>query len=596
MGKKKAEALRRRVGHQREQNRQQRKSRSAEIQRASRLKLDASSLESAFNARGDKGAELVGGLAMARHVARFKWCETRPELLPPEAWSALAIVPICDIVLTEAGRGWPTGPDMMNRLNWPHQVLWGVDQAVEACRHLRMGNVIGAITIARAQIERWSANVAHHHEIDRREGEETKDYFNRVWSTYPWLRDFALGDTWANLSEWIHGREGIAQALEFGTTPAIPSPDRSGLPETTTSIIKRTATALEVVFRQVRGATSVIAQESGQEKYNHLLQLSPRIDEQPYIDLNFKNLAPLDLAFSTGRVGHAVEQRAETYRAVLQLEEIKDALSKTPNWLLAADSVTERRGRATAFAREAFIHEAEQLGEDFAPHVLHARLFQYIAISEIAEISATWLTGPERDALMLAANALRSAWIMWLEDTDNSLACMRIVLEQACRARAWRRNAHRAARTEAGRGTPTRWVEAAGWGRLSLLTRALGEFSHINSRIRWSGARDALAALLREGERYPELIARGHALDASALLLAHEVVTRLEQRAPSVAAAFREGVTLLEAEDHDSQVEGLLERALAARGLTFGEPDLVEVATNGLDTSTRRQWLPHLFD
>jgi hypothetical protein len=64
------------------------------------------------------------------------------------------------------------------------------------------------------------------------------------------------------------------------------------------------------------------------------------------------------------------------------------------------------------------------------------------------------------------------------------MPCVRGVLEQACRARAHRVKPARAARVEdmGAAAGPARWLEAAGWRRLAVLGRALGEFAHVSFR------------------------------------------------------------------------------------------------------------------
>ena len=170
-------------------------------------------------------------------------------------------------------------------------------------------------------------------------------------------------------------------------------------------------------------------------------------------------------------------------------------------------------------------------------------------------LAAGWASGPEADALRTAAAALQSAWWLWLGDTDDAMPCVRGVLEQACRARAHRVKPARAARVEdmGAAAGPARWLEAAGWRRLAALGRALGEFAHVSFRARWTGARDALAALQASGTPQPDSTARGHALDVSAHLLAHEVAARLDLACPAVAATFRARVTQLDTDRHEAR-------------------------------------------
>ena len=123
-------------------------------------------------------------------------------------------------------------------------------------------------------------------------------------------------------------------------------------------------------------------------------------------------------------------------------------------------------------------------------------------------------------------------------------------------------------------------ARSAGWKRLAVLGRALGEFAYISFRARWNGARDALAALQADGTPRPDSTARGHSLDASAYLLAHEVAARLDQASPAFATAFRARVTLLDADKHERYVEELLQRTLGLRGTDFGPPEIRPLPTS----------------
>jgi hypothetical protein len=255
----------------------------------------------------------------------------------------------------------------------------------------------------------------------------------------------------------------------------------------------------------------------------------------------------------------------------------RKSLAEGTSGPLAEAALIERRGRAVERARKAFHDEFEMVGDDFDPGSHAAALFRYITIGEAALLCAEWTSGFEADALRTASAALRSAWWMWLEDTDDAMACVRGCLEQTCRARAHRLKPGRAVRVESAGAlvTSTRWLEAAGWKRLGVLSRALGEFAHISLRSRWSGARQALTVIQAEDTERSMFTARGHALEAAAYLLAHEVAQRLDMVAPGAASAFREEVTLLPDAEHDRHIEDLLQRAFQRRDTDFGPSDIV---------------------
>jgi hypothetical protein len=321
-----------------------------------------------------------------------------------------------------------------------------------------------------------------------------------------------------------------------------------------------------------------VAQELYGDKFTPALQMTLRPDEK--YGTEPPNLAPilgaLDFDRVFGEAGKQAVRAAIAYRAFVDHDGTTDLLASGTSPGLTVGAMMERRGRAVQRARDAFAAEKESLGDEFDPQSLEWRLFQNIAIGEAAFLAAGWASGHEADALRTAAAALHSAWWLWLEDTDDAMTCVRGVLEQTCRARAHRVKPARAARIEdmGAAASTARWLETAGWKRLAVLGRALGEFAHISFRVRWSGARDALAALQADDIPRPDSTARRHALEVSAYLLAHEVAARFDAACPAVGAVFRAHVTQLDADEHERRIEELLQRSLKLRSADFGQPDL----------------------
>jgi hypothetical protein len=558
------------------------------LARARTLTLEPEELDEAV----ERDPWLLDILLTTRHATRSALFRSRPELLPAQGRTILALLPAADAVLTRAGADWSLAPDGWGRTTWPDMLRWGVDRAAEACVLLRAGETFGALVMVRAQLERWTLNVAAHHKVAAMTATESlADYISRVWSVYPEIADsIDMGLAWSELSEWLHGREGIAAALgeighagnlakpgtRTGSTGADDPPADSRL-AAILSIHDRIGTVAEIVLRQVRGGVTLVAEELYGDKFTPALQLTLRLDEvygtePPY-------LAPTLLALDFGRVygpaGKQVVSTAITYRAFVDHDGTTDLLASGTSPGLAIGAMLERRGRAVQRARHAFASEMEFFGSDFDPQSLEIRLFQYIAIGEAAVLTAGWASGHEADALRTAAAALQSAWRLWLEDTDDAMTCVRGVLEQTCRARAHRIKPARAARLEGiGPAASTaRWLETAGRKRLAVLGRALGEFAHITFRARWSGARDVLAAMQADDVPRPSTTARRYALEVSAYLLAHEVAARFDAACPAIATAFRARVTRLNTEEHERQIEELLQRSLSLRNADFGEPD-----------------------
>ena len=536
---------------------------------------------------------LLGVALMGRYTVRQALFKGRPKLLPPAGRLVLALIPAADAVLVKAGAGWSPAPDWWGRPTWPDMLRWGLDKEADTCRMLRAGQTFGAVVIARAQLERWTINVAAHHKITTMTDDESAaSYIRRVWSVYPEVAEaMDIGLAWTDLSEWLHGRGLITAALRDSAAAAgVATTSGGGNAAAASSpmsellrVHERVSAVAEIVLRQVRGGVSLLAVEHYGHKFSPVLQTALNPEKADNVEPQY--LAPLvgalDYQAVFGETGKQALLWANTYRMFVSNSATEELMSTGISPALGAGALLERRGRAVARALEAYRAEQELFGDDFSTGPLESRLFRYIAIGEAAILAAGWATGPEADALRTAAAALQSAWWLWLEDTDDAMACVRGVLEQACRARAHRVKPARAARVEdMGAGaSPVRWLEAAGWKRLAVLGRALGEFAHISFRARWNGARGTLAALQTDGTPRPDSTARGHALDASAFLLAHEVAARFDQACPAVATAFRTHVTLLDADKHERYVEELLQRSLGLRGADFGPPEVRPLPT-----------------
>jgi hypothetical protein len=153
---------------------------------------------------------------------------------------------------------------------------WGLDKAADTCRLLRVGLTFGALVLARAQLERWTLNVAAHHKVAAMtDTESAGDYIRRVWSVYPQVSESVdLGLAWGELSEWLHGRGSITAALsEIGDAASLTrSTTRAGDSGTDSLPADGKLTAMlgtharlgmvaEIVLRQVRGGVSLLAQE-----------------------------------------------------------------------------------------------------------------------------------------------------------------------------------------------------------------------------------------------------------------------------------------------------------------------------------------------
>jgi hypothetical protein len=217
---------------------------------------------------------------MNRYAGRSRMFGGCRELLPPEGRVALSLIPAADAVLCKAGTEWSLAPDCWGRPTWPDMLRWGLDKAADACRLLRVGLTYGAVAVARAQLERWTINVAFHHKVPAiGEAERTDNYVRRVWSVYPQIAaSVDLGLAWTELSEWLHGRGLITTALREIADAARDTREgrvAGGEPDMVNgmlSVHQQVSTVAEIVLRQVRGGISLIAVEHCGDKFTPALQ------------------------------------------------------------------------------------------------------------------------------------------------------------------------------------------------------------------------------------------------------------------------------------------------------------------------------------
>lgn len=229
-------------------------------------------------------------------------------------------------------------------------------------------------------------------------------------------------------------------------------------------------------------------------------------------------------------------------------------------------------------ALEMMERERDHFGDDFNIDSLTSRASGYLLVGELTGVAASWSTNAHLSAATaLVASSMRSAFWLWLEDDDRAMAVLRCTFEQTARMRVWRLKPARAAKLEVSPSTtPKDWLHAAGWKRLTPLSRALSEFSHAQSGSRWDGARWLLAALQVDADPETSMFtARGSALDLVVTLMARETVALI--RADHSAAVADVATELFE--DHGceiapegSSMEALLNHVWSHRAMSLG-PD-----------------------
>lgn len=486
-----------------------------------------------------------------------------PETLPEEGWSLLTMIPIVDQLREALAADWePLAPIS----SWSRALFGGVDEVVNVMWLLRVGWTVPAALAARALLERWTYNLASYHELEQLAGEPDPAFISRVWQSYEHLGVSPhVGAWWGTLSEIVHARQ-TAGRLGGGIVGSV-----SVDPLRNVDIHRGICLVVELCLRQIRGGLTVMVAEAGQSQYIPILQASTptfRVPREP-LDLT---AAYEDLDYYEA---HRVLGERWTQLAAIYRELVKDPareLTAKFDPVLTIESLLERRGRAIEGARAAFASEKIRLGEEFDPGFLAARLFRYACFSELACLMREDGSRVEDDALLAASQCLEAAVHAWLEDSDHSMGYVRVVLEQTARLRCHRLKPARALRMEErGDASASRWLEEAGWRRLSLLMRAVNEFAHLGLRSRRSGARAALLQIQLSDPS--EETSRGKALDSVAHLLAFELLDRLRSESEDAAQCFIETVTLVDEPSHLRTLERYLNNAQSLRDFSFGAPD-----------------------
>lgn len=502
--------------------------------RGRRIQPQADAYEQVASARGTSG--VIEGL-LSRHNQRWENVAHQSSELTECIVETLHISFPLDVALWKLGVRFDLNPSHPSS-DWPDHLNWALDSAAQCVRMTLACNPVGAAAVARTQLERWSVNRVVSNSIDRAARETTADFYTRIWSpeTAPYgqydpsmLPAAPVGDVWAELSEVLHGRGPLVDAARWETVDLADPTMGSGM-----ALSASCQSAEQLALQQVALCVVDACRRAGifsDDMGRALMRLPPRLPSEIYVRAASPMLAwPLTYE-GLMQFGHALESCRGPY-----LDDVSGLAQRKPYRSRSysersLDAFAARRGNAARTARIAFEQELSQLGEHFAPESVSFREFSYILINETAGLLSRWGTGPQSDALAVGASALRAGLWLWLEDDDRSLVAARTVLEQAARLRTWRLKPDRASTIEEqGPRTSARdWLEAAGWRRLRVINRSLGEFSHIPDQAQesWHEARKALTELQDDleddGPSRPEQTTRGATLNKIAFAFGSEV-------------------------------------------------------------------------
>ncbi|WP_375407218.1 hypothetical protein [uncultured Amnibacterium sp.] len=540
------------------------------------LRRDAAGFDGTLN---DLGAVLTAHPGMlaaildARARARSAQHVEFDDLLPVFGWKVGFAIAAADQVLERLGAPWDmTAMPNSKEEAWLMNLREGLDVYAQICWCLRFGYTAAAVALARRFLERWSFNLASSTGIWPTADEPDDDFYTRLWRYHERrFTDRDAGEDWAAMSELLHGRDmqlgSRALSLSLGVQPADQMRVHSFL-----------VRASEFVLRQVRGAIHTTAQARGDIDAQDLSWLQAPVSAFPMTlptpDFLFVFFEPFDYSYVTSERAELYSSWGAIYRRITarRAEDPVD-LIPTDSWM----ALEERWIRGRDNASLAFAHERRILGDAFQPEVLRGTIAQYRAIGEMADLAAELISSmPQAQALRAAAASLESAWVLWLQDVDESMTCMRAALEATARARAYRLKPVKAADLEAHPRSraPHRWVQLAGWGGLSEFVRALGEFTHFRARSRHTGSRRLLEAMQRSPHLGAEAhTARARALEETAFLLGHELGELLDQHDSPFAEPFRRQVLFMTAAESKTRVETWVNHARGFKGHDFGEPD-----------------------
>ncbi|WP_133241713.1 hypothetical protein [Microbacterium sp. Gd 4-13] len=515
----------------------------------------------------------------ARSVIRREQDSQRADLMPQFAWQAGHIVAVADHMLERLNTPWHIDEVGTTESElWAAQLREGLDVFARICWCLRFGHTFAAVALTRRFIERWTYNLAFSTDVAQDAKERDQDYVERVWSAYAARVDpRRVASDWSALSELLHGRAATlgANPLSRITLAAPVDPRRA--------VHDFVVRACEAPFFQVCASVNTVAAEHGvMTPETHALLLArpadfpsepfPKsMDPEAFLSVFHE---PLTVEFVRSEGADVALSWGETYRSIIRARAERPlALTQFHSWM----SLEERWVRTIEVARYAFELEEEILGSDFDPGRLRTRVLWYQVITEVTELAAGEVDDAEHaNALRTAAAALESAWILWLQDVDDSLTCMRGVLEAVAKARTYRLKPRLAEKlTLRGRGaSPHRWLDAAGWGRLSAFARSLGEFAHIQERSRHSGSRELLTSIQENAPvETAALTGRGSALERVAMLLGTEIAATLETLDPEVASACQTVVLGETSTETEASLAEWLDRVFRHRDHNFGDAD-----------------------
>jgi hypothetical protein len=518
----------------------------------------------------DRGYDGVAEALISRHNQRMQRMIDVGDIMQRISLPLLASCLPLGLAAEELGAQ-PGRPHFYGGPTWPDHLSWGLDSIAAAVRLILSLQPIGAGVITRTQLERWSSNLEFNGEISQERGEDTGAWFDRLWSqpdVQPPNGTTSVGDLFAGISELLHARGSLMPLVWLDIADITDAPSSEHV-----ELLEIISDALVVSLSQIQTCLATAAHDRSWDvlaQTIHAVRLvTPARGWLPDLRAFLWPMVPS--FFQQPSVEGALGGTATGYRRVVSAFRTGQQPDE-PSELWPVFGFGNQRYRALTTAMRAYDNERELLGDRFDASGIGNLATEAVLAGEMAAMLAVWLRHDSNrrstaDAFAVCASGLRSAQWLWLEDDDRAMGCLRCVIEQLARARTWRLKPDRAARIEAEpKSTPRDWMEGAGWRRLNLLNRALGEFVHGSTRMDWNVARDALVALQDDAEsEQARHTGRTHALTALIFMVSVECAAWVDRFGGDLGEAYR-NVIRVDDVQADRAVEALMNRAWEKRG------------------------------
>lgn len=507
-----------------------------------------------------------GTKALAQHLGkrmalRRSRVSRDHDLLPSEAWEFLAQIPKADALLELCSRAQDYEAAYASSEAWNEVMRKELRAYVDVVQHLRSGLDYAFLAGARMVFERWTTNRALSLSLEKREDEPDSNYYSRVWEGISNPHWETPGKLWAQLSEVLHGRSEMplisnTYADLFG---------EHNRPVSKAGFITAALKLGYTVSPQMLAGLDVHAKARGlsvDKDFVHGKVICSLQDDTTWTELLGDLEAttyPSDM-FSLNVKNQDLERLAAAYQSIVCRPGSIAVLKNVNIAIHSTGCLAHHRVLQLDRERQQLRIESSK-NENFSIERHGSLLYRYSAFSEMALLLGSQNDSQGNVALRTAGMALDSAWRLWLDDDDLSIACLRAVFEQTSRARAHRRKSSKAIDMEARKQTPQRWLEAAGYRRLGPLGRALGEFSHYTSRSMRDDARRLITEAQGDDSADAPYTARGHLLTQGAYFLATEIAERLAILSPHLHKEFLDDVALADLHDEHELIEDYLAMA-----------------------------------